>query len=124
MAVTNILKRFSIIVDHDMWLDWNDSFMDNMTIHDAEMFSLARNSVSIGHDDGYIPVVTCSDKPSKKKFLGRTVFTAQTIRRGVGRHRVLYLFGKMPVLDLPLSQWRKLFRCVHKPIDVIKGIFK
>lgn len=108
VASARVLNTFSVEFNHDMWLDWNDSFMDNMSVPDVEMFTLARNSISIGHETEYHPIIKPSEKPSRKTILGKTLFLAKTFRRGVTRRRVLLLFGKIPIIELSLADWRKI----------------
>ena len=94
------LNKNAVRFNHEMWLDWNDAFMDNLTPVDLEMFSFARNSIAIGHESGYHPVLIPAMTTRRLSILGGTVLSAILRRDGISRYWSLRLFGKIPLFNL------------------------
>ena len=124
VASAAVLAKTMSGFNHDIWLDWNDAFMDNLCASDLEMLSLARNSVSLGHESGFCPIIVEKEIPSRKTILGRTMLMARNVRRGVCRRRVLYLFGKLPILELSLESWGKIMGAFRRPMMLLWRLFK
>ena len=124
VSAARCLNEVCVEFNHDLWLDWNDSFMDGLTILDKEMFSIARNSVAVAHETGYQPLLCPSEVPRTKKLFGCTLFIAKNQRRGVERNRVLLLFGKIKILELPLSKWGCLMANLHRFTTFFRRILR
>lgn len=90
----DLLNRQQVSVSAEMWLDWMDAFLDNMTTLDAERFGRLRNANDDAHAD-YVPVIrpkTESEwtwRPSKWFPLRRI----HVEREGLRQVRTSYLFG-------------------------------
>ena len=120
VSCADALNRNTVEFTHDMWLDWNEAFMDTLRTSDMEMFSLARNSTAIGHEASYQSVLVPPENPRRRLLFGRTFTLAQTYRRGCVRYRRLLVFGKFPVVTMKYSTymkmrsvWAKIRRVMH-----------
>lgn len=107
------LNKNAVRFNHEMWLDWNDAFMDNLTPVDLEMFSFARNSIAIGHESGYHPVLMPVMATRRLSIFGGTVLSARLKRDGVARYWSLRLFGKIPLLNLKVENAAKMMGAVR-----------
>lgn len=89
-----MLNRLQVPVSAEMWLDWMDAFLDNMTTLDVGRFGCLRNANDDAHAD-YVPVIrpkTGSEwtwRPSKWLPLRRI----HVEREGLRQVRTSYLFG-------------------------------
>lgn len=112
VACAKLLDAHKIEVPHLMWLDWNDSFMDNQTIEDKEMMSFACDSVAPGHEGSYFNVIKPPHGVRRKKLFGKTLLSLTIKRFGETYLYVVYLFGRyelMRVKNCWWSRWRALF---------------
>lgn len=107
-SCADVLNKHMVKFTHDMWLDWNDAFMDNLRTNDKEMFSLARNSTAIGHEAAYQSVLVPPENPRRRLLFGRTLTLAKTYRRGCVRYRMLLLLGKFPIVTMKYSSFMKI----------------
>lgn len=94
------LNTFPVEVSHALWLDWVDAFLDNQTVEDKEMLSVAMMTVSTAHDGGYQNVVTPDFPMRRIKFLGLTVLGVKKKRQGECYLRAIYLFGKLRLFTI------------------------
>lgn len=124
VASATMLAKTISGFNHDTWLDWNDAFMDCVTCFDKEMFSLARNSIAIGHESGYQPILNAPEEPYRKTLFGRTFLLAQTKRHGVLRFSSLLLFGRISILELSLPNWNNLMGRVRRSVNFLRSLFK
>lgn len=120
ISSAGILNKNKVGFNHDMWLDWNDAFMDCVTNLDKEMFSLARNSVAIGHESGYRHIIIEPETSHRRTLFGKTLFLTHTERIGTIQYRYLKLFGKITILKLSLAKWCALGDKVSAIINFFK----
>ena len=116
-----VFKRYLPNFNHDMWLDWNDAFMDNLAPIDREMFSLARNSIDIGHDSEYCPVLVPAFQRRRFAILGKTLLTAKLKRRALGRYWSVRLFGKLPLFDIRFENATRIMGVVRRMLKPRRG---
>ena len=103
-----MLDKDNVSLTHDIWLDWNDAFLDNRTSTDDEKFSLARDSIAIGHDSGFAPVLSSWAAPKYLRFFGRTLLRIDACRRGVEAYRRFMLFGRIKLFEISLKTIRSV----------------
>lgn len=106
VACAESLMMAGVDVPHSLWLDWNDAFMDNQTSEDTQNMSLARDSIAIGHEDAYIPVIV-PPKPVKMRchVFGIPILFTKTIRHGESLYRDVYLLGRIKLTSVKLNVW-------------------
>ena len=100
VACAKMLDRAKVALTHDIWLDWNDAFMDHRTSYDDEKFSLARDSIAIGHDSGFAPVLSQWAPPKYLRLFGRTLLRVDACRHGVDSCRRFMFLGRLKLLDV------------------------
>ena len=109
VACAESLMMADVAVSHSLWLDWNDAFMDNQTSEDNEKMSLARDSIAIGHEDAYIPVIV---PPTPVRMRGHVfgipVLCTKTVRHGEILCRDVYLFGRIKLMSVKLNAWNRI----------------
>ncbi len=110
IACAVILHRFGMDVSKLMWLDWNDAFMDNQSLEDREMLSLARDSIAPGHAGGYFSVIPPPEPEKTIRIFGRAILGLRWQRIGETRYRVVYLFRRWPILKVRKWLWSGLRR--------------
>ena len=99
LACAKMLNHANVTLTHDIWLDWNDAFLDNRTSKDDERFSLARDSIAIEHDSGFAPVLSSWASPKYFRLFGRTLLRIDASRRGVVSCRRCMLFGRIKLFE-------------------------
>ncbi len=105
LACATILDSCKILMPRLMWLDWNDSFMDNQTSEDRERMSLARDSIAPGHEGAYFAVIQPPRGVKTKRLFGKTLLTVKTRRFGEAYLRVVYLFGLFELIKVKKWWW-------------------
>ena len=108
VACAKMLDHANVALTHDIWLDWNDAFLDNRAPADDEMFSLARDSIAIGHDSGFAEVLSNWTAPKYLRFFGRTLLRIDACRRGVEAYRRFTLFGRIKLFEISLKTIRSV----------------
>ena len=103
VACARSLKAAGLSYGHDLWLDWNEAFMDGHSVEDEEMFSLARDSIAIGHESEYVPVLSKWPAPKVVRILGRTLVRVDSHRKGIDCYRVVKIIGRIPVCRMKMS---------------------
>ena len=106
VACAKMLNNAKVALTHDIWLEWNDAFLDHHTSYDDEKFSLARDSLAIGHDSGFAPVLSSWAPPKYLRVFGRTLIRIDASRRGVKSYRRVMLFGRMKIAEVKTSTLR------------------
>lgn len=103
VACARCLNAAGLNYGHGLWLDWNEAFMDDHSAEDEEMFSLARDSIAIGHESGYVPVLSKWPAPKVIRILGRTLVRVDSCRKGINHYRVVKIAGRIPVCRMKMS---------------------
>ena len=94
-----------------MWIDWFDSFLDNQTAEDRKWMSLARDSVAIGHESGYRPVIT----PPHFKIRRLGCLVLHDIRRTGHVGRAIDVNVQVRLLKFGEKTWKRIVRIGHLP---------
>lgn len=108
VACAKMLDNANVALTHDIWLDWNDAFLDHRTSYDDEKFSLARDSIAIGHDSGFAPVLSSWAPPKYFRLFGRTLLRIDASRLGVDSSRRFMLFGRFKLFEAKTKTVRRV----------------
>ena len=99
LACAKILNQSNCVFPKYTWLDFNDAFMDNQTVEDKEMLSIACDSMATDHNSEFIPVVRKLPPDRSKRLFRIRLLTIQRERVGENYKNIMYLFGKYRLLD-------------------------
>ena len=105
VACAETFARFGQKISKDLWLDWNDAFMDNQSLEDREKLSLARDTIAPGHEDGYFDVIRPPEPEKVIRIFGRAVLGVRWQRFGETQLRVVYLFRRWPIIKVKKWWW-------------------
>lgn len=101
------LRKNSTAPNAEECLDWFEAFMDRQTTEDREHMSLARNSFAISHDGEYVPVIdSCTRQVAS--YAGIPVIVMHLVRHRFKMFRILYLFGRIPIMKASRKNWERI----------------
>ena len=99
LACANFLKQCECDFSKFTWLDFNDEFMDNQSLEDKEMLSIALDSLDPEHKGDFFSVICRLPEEKSKCFLGIKILTLRKERKGEHYVNILYLFGKFRLFN-------------------------
>lgn len=99
MACAEILNHANCNFSKCTWLDFNDAFMDNPTLEDKEMLSIACDSMATDNNSDFFSVIRKRPSDRIKRFLGIKLLTIHKERVGEQYKNIMYLFGKYRLFD-------------------------
>ena len=82
--------------------------MDNCSVEDAEMFSLARDSIAIGHEAGYGAVLSRLPPSRQVRIFGKPLISVDYYRKGECLCRGVRLFGRLKILGVRMSAYLRM----------------
>ncbi len=107
VEASRILNSQRLVIPYAVWLDWNDSFMDNQSTEDAEVLSLACNSVAIAHNGEFRNIVVSPETPRVYRLFGCKVLTVTRKRFGIVYRREGRLFGYLTIFRMSQRWWNR-----------------
>ena len=113
VACAKMLDSAKVALTHDIWLEWNDAFMDHRTSYDDEKFSLARDSIAIGHDSGFSPILSGLEPFRSWHLFGRTLLRVDPVRHKEDLYGRFMLMGRFRLFEVRMRYLRRIKSLLH-----------